>query len=94
MGRAQRGLWRRVDCSIGDFKILGRAGDGTFSTVIRARYKQDGCVYAVKVVDKYFVNKHKQTHRVILERNILDRLDDEGIVRLHFTFQDNHNLCK
>jgi len=82
----------RVECSLEDFEILGRAGDGTFSTVIKARYKHDGRVYAVKVVDKYFVNKHKQTHRIVLERNILDRLNDEGIVRLHFTFQDENNL--
>jgi len=82
----------RVACTLEDFEILGRAGDGTFSTVIKARYKKDGRVYAVKIVDKYFVNKHKQTHRVVLERNVLDRIHDEGIVRLYFTFQDIHNL--
>ena len=76
-----------------DFEILGRAGDGTFSTVIRGRYKADGQIYAVKIVDKYFVNKHKQTHRIVLERHILDRLNDAGIVKLHFTFQDTQNLC-
>jgi len=61
--------------------------------VIKGKYKKNGEVYALKIVDKFFVNKHRQTNRMILERKILDRLDDAGIVKLHFTFQDTNNLC-
>jgi len=73
---------------------LGRAGDGTFSLAIKGKYEENGEeIYALKIVDKFFVNKHRQTNRMILERKILDRLDDAGIVKLHFTFQDANNLC-
>lgn len=82
-----------VACSMNDFEILGRAGDGSFSTVIKAKYKGDGKIYALKIIDKYFANKHKQIDRIVLERNVLDRLDHDGIVKLEFTFQDSDNLC-
>lgn len=42
-----------------DFDILERLGDGSFSTVVLARYKGDGQQYAVKIVNKTLVLRNK-----------------------------------
>lgn len=45
--------------SVTDFDILERLGDGSFSTVVLARYKGDGQQYAVKIVNKTLVLRNK-----------------------------------
>lgn len=42
-----------------DFDILERLGDGSFSTVVLARYKGDGQQYAVKIVNKTLILRNK-----------------------------------
>jgi len=44
------------------------------------------------VVDKHLVLKNKQTENISNERKLLDSFDYEGIVHLHFTFQDADSL--
>lgn len=60
--------------------------------VVQVQHRQTGVRYALKVVDKHLVLRHKQAANIRNERNLLDRLDDAGIVQLHFTFQDAANL--
>lgn len=49
----------RLRISVSDFDILARLGDGSFSTVVLARYKGDGQQYAVKIVNKTLVLRNK-----------------------------------
>eukprot|EP00210_Caulerpa_lentillifera_P008660 g8259.t1 len=37
--------------------------------------------------------RHKQLSRILLERNVLDKIHYDGIVELKFTFQDADHLC-
>lgn len=60
--------------------------------MVQVQQKETGRRYALKVVDKYLVLKHKQTEYISSERKLLDQFDYEGIVRLHFTFQDATSL--
>ncbi|XP_028104567.1 3-phosphoinositide-dependent protein kinase 2-like, partial [Camellia sinensis] len=60
--------------------------------VVRARKKDSGIVYALKIMDKKFITKENKTNYVKLERIVLDLLDHPGIVRLFFTFQDTFSL--
>ena len=46
-------------------------------------------MYALKVVDKHLVLRHRLVGQLRQERNILDRCYHPGIARLHFTFQDD-----
>jgi len=62
--------------------------------VVRAKKKDTGTVYALKIMDKKFITKENKTAYVKLERIVLDQLDHPGIVRLFFTFQDNYSLCR
>lgn len=83
----------RLNCTISDFDLLRRAGDGSFSTVVKSRFHTDGEIYALKIVDKHFVVRHKYLSRILLERNVLDKIHYDGIVQLKFTFQDADHLC-
>lgn len=49
----------RLRISVADFDILERLGDGSFSTVVLARYKGDGQQYAVKIVNKTLILRNK-----------------------------------
>jgi serine/threonine protein kinase len=49
----------RLQISIGDFDILRRVGEGSFSTVLLARYNGDGRLYALKMINKSLVLRNK-----------------------------------
>lgn len=70
-------------------KILGM---GSFSKVILATFKRTGEDFALKVMDKRHIIREGKIEYVKLERLILDELDHPGIIRLHFTFQDDRSL--
>ena len=76
---------KRCDFSLADFLS---------PQVVRARKKDTGNVYALKIMDKKFITKENKIPYVKLERIVLDQLDHPGIIRLYFTFQDTYSLCK
>ncbi|GAB2276843.1 3-phosphoinositide-dependent protein kinase 2 [Dionaea muscipula] len=78
--------------TIQDFELGKIYGVGSYSKVVRARKKDTGVVYALKIMDKKFITKENKTSYVKLERIVLDQLDHPGIVRLYFTFQDTFSL--
>lgn len=78
--------------SIQDFELGKIYGVGSYSKVVRAKKKDTGAVYAMKIMDKKFITKENKTAYVKLERIVLDQLDHPGVVRLYFTFQDNFSL--
>ena len=65
-----------------------------YRQVVRAKKKDTGKIYAMKIMDKKFIMKENKTAYVKLERIVLDQLDHPGVVRLFFTFQDNFSLCE
>ncbi|XP_012090189.2 3-phosphoinositide-dependent protein kinase 2 [Jatropha curcas] len=77
---------------IQDFELGKIYGVGSYSKVVRAKKKDTGVVYALKIMDKKFITKENKTAYVKLERIVLDQLDHPGIVRLFFTFQDTFSL--
>lgn len=60
--------------------------------MVLARHLRTNKEYALKILDKSFVLRHKLTDSVRLERKLLDELEYEGIVHLDFTFQDEQSL--
>ncbi|KAB2083993.1 3-phosphoinositide-dependent protein kinase 1 [Gossypium arboreum] len=78
--------------SIEDFELGKIYGVGSYSKVVRAKKKDTGTVYALKIMDKKFITKENKTAYVKLERIVLDQLDHSGVVRLYFTFQDTFSL--
>ncbi|XP_051120024.1 3-phosphoinositide-dependent protein kinase 2 [Andrographis paniculata] len=78
--------------SIQDFELGKIYGVGSYSKVVRAKKKDTGNVYALKIMDKKFITKENKIAYVKLERIVLDQLDHPGVVRLFFTFQDTFSL--
>ncbi|KAG7012932.1 3-phosphoinositide-dependent protein kinase 1, partial [Cucurbita argyrosperma subsp. argyrosperma] len=78
--------------TIQDFELGKIYGVGSYSKVVRAKKKDTGIVYALKIMDKKFITKENKTAYVKLERIVLDQLDHPGVVRLFFTFQDTFSL--
>ncbi|CAA7033923.1 unnamed protein product [Microthlaspi erraticum] len=78
--------------SIQDFELGKIYGVGSYSKVVRAKKKESGTVYALKIMDKKFITKENKTSYVKLERIVLDQLAHPGIIKLFFTFQDAFSL--
>ncbi|XP_073105524.1 3-phosphoinositide-dependent protein kinase 2 isoform X1 [Elaeis guineensis] len=78
--------------TINDFELGKIYGVGSYSKVVRAKKKDSGNIYALKIMDKKFIMKENKISYVKLERIVLDQLDHPGIVRLFFTFQDAYSL--
>ncbi|CAL9078879.1 unnamed protein product [Musa textilis] len=78
--------------TIDDFELGKIFGVGSYSKVVRAKKKDTGNVYALKIMDKKFIAKENKVSYVKMERIVLDQLDHPGIIRLCFTFQDAYSL--
>ncbi|XP_020249072.1 3-phosphoinositide-dependent protein kinase 1-like [Asparagus officinalis] len=78
--------------TVNDFELGRIYGVGSYSKVVRAKKKDTGNVYALKIMDKKFITKENKIAYVKLERIVLDQLDHPGIIRLYFTFQDTYSL--
>jgi 3-phosphoinositide dependent protein kinase-1 len=79
--------------TVGDFELGKIYGVGSYSKVVRAKKKDTGNVYALKIMDKKFITKENKISYVKMERIVLDQLDHPGVIRLFFTFQDTYSLC-
>lgn len=42
---------------ISNFELISKIGEGSFSTVFKARHIQSGKFYALKVMEKKLINK-------------------------------------
>ncbi|KAG8501798.1 hypothetical protein CXB51_004754 [Gossypium anomalum] len=63
---------------IQDFDLGKIYGVGSYSKVVKAKKKDTGIVYALKIMDKKFITKENRTAYVKLERIVLDQLDHPG----------------
>lgn len=82
--------------SLADFVVEDQLGEGSYSTVTRVTDRLPPFKsYALKVLDKAHIRREKKTKYVLIERDTLNQLDGHpGIVRLYWTFQDQHSLCE
>ena len=79
--------------SLSDFTLTRRLGDGSYSDVLLATHRSSGTRYALKIIDKYHVIKHRVVDQIQRERRLLQDLNDEECtVDLFCTFQDDVNV--
>ena len=78
---------------IKDFKLGKELGEGSYSTVVLATDINTNNKYAIKILNKRHIIKEKKVKYVNIEKNTLNRLGKRnGIIGLHFTFQDSQSL--
>ncbi|KAF8586893.1 kinase-like protein [Ramaria rubella] len=78
-----------------DFEFGEELGGGSWSTVVEAVHPPTSKVYAIKILNKAQLLKHKTTQSAVVEKNALALLSSEGhmgIVRLYSAFQDATSL--
>eukprot|EP00598_Pedospumella_elongata_P005842 CAMPEP_0184983310 /NCGR_PEP_ID=MMETSP1098-20130426/12565_1 /TAXON_ID=89044 /ORGANISM="Spumella elongata, Strain CCAP 955/1" /LENGTH=819 /DNA_ID=CAMNT_0027507119 /DNA_START=63 /DNA_END=2522 /DNA_ORIENTATION=+ len=75
-----------------EFEEVRLLGEGTFSTVICARHRLDGTLYAIKRIRESIISE-RQGHTLLREVNALAALQGcEQVVKYHSCWIDNHHL--
>ena len=80
----------RMDKSM--FEKLKTLGIGAFGEVALVRKHDKGYLYAMKTLRKRDVLSKNQVAHVKAERDILAEADNEWVVKLYYSFQDQANL--
>ena len=62
-------------------------GQGGFSKVIEVRKKDNGMIYAIKVINKEFLINEDKVHQILTEKAILQATSSPFIVKLHWAYQ-------
>lgn len=82
-------LRKRVHSDFAFGKILG---EGSYSTVMLATEISTGSLFAIKMLDKRQLMKENKVKYVTIEKEVLNALDSQYIVKLFYTFQDTYSL--
>ena len=74
------------------FEILSLLGTGSFGKVCKVRLKKTNEIFAMKILNKEFLIKHKLLKYAITECNVLKQCKSPFIITLHYAFQTPENL--
>jgi len=75
-----------------DFELLNVIGKGSFGKVMQVKKKDDGKIYAMKVLRKEAIIARKQVAHTRAEKSILQKIQHPFIVRIHYAFQTKDKL--
>jgi len=75
-----------------DFELLTVIGKGSFGKVMQVKKKDDGKIYAMKVLRKEAIIQRKQVAHTKAEKTILQKLQHPFIVKLNYAFQTKDKL--
>ncbi|CAD8078605.1 unnamed protein product [Paramecium primaurelia] len=71
------------------YKILKLIGQGSHAKVYKIQRKQDSNIFAVKIFKKEkIIQKEKGVESLILEIDIMRKLNHENVIQLHEVFED------
>ena len=71
---------------ITSFIPIKTIGKGGYSTVVLVRKKNDGQLYAMKIINKAFINERAKVAQMLTERKVLSETKCPFIVRLNYAF--------
>lgn len=78
--------------TIDDFYLLRAVSHGAYGKVCLARKKETRDLFAIKIMDKEKMKEKGVTEQVMNERNILNKIDNDYVVRGVYTFQTKRFL--
>jgi len=87
----ETGLYSQT-INLKDFEIEKVIGRGSFGKVYMVRKRDNGKIYAMKVLKKEAIQAKKQKVHTKAEREILERIKNPFIVQLHYAFQTPDKL--
>ena len=71
-----------------DFEFLGPLGRNNESRVEKARYVKSNQEFALKIFEKSHIDTHEKFDQLVSEKEMLDRCDHPGILKVLGTFTD------
>ena len=74
------------------FEFLHLIGRGGFSKVWKVKWKKTGTIFALKEMSKPRIIDKKCESTILLERDLLSKMNHPFIVNMHFSFQDINSL--
>ena len=74
------------------FEFLHLIGRGGFSKVWKVKWKKTGAMFALKEMSKPRIIDKKCESTILLERDLLSKMNHPFIVNMHFSFQDINSL--
>jgi len=77
---------------IQDFELLKVLGRGAFGKVMQVRKKDDGKIYALKILKKRAIVERKQVDHTKAERTLLESLQHPFLMTLRHAFQNKEKL--
>ena len=77
---------------IADFELVRVIGKGSFGKVTLVKKKDEGSLFAMKVLSKPNIVKRKQVEHTRTERRVLGGINHPFIVKLHYAFQTDNKL--
>jgi len=75
-----------------DFDLLAVIGKGSFGKVMQVRKKDNGKIYAMKVLTKKTIFERGEVEHTKAEKNILQKLCHPFLVNLNYSFQSADKL--
>lgn len=78
--------------TVDDFYLLRAVSHGAYGKVCLARKKETRDLFAIKIMDKAKMEEKGVTEQVMNERNILNKIDNDYVVRGVYTFQTKRFL--
>lgn len=73
-------------------RVLGKGSFGKVVLVKKNSGKEEGCLFAMKILKKSHLLKRGQINRTRTERKVLSMVDHPFIMKLHFAFQTEDKL--
>ena len=74
------------------FEFIHLIGRGGFSKVWKVKWKKTGAIFALKEMSKPRIIDKKCESTILLERDLLSKMNHPFIVNMHFSFQDINSL--
>jgi serum/glucocorticoid-regulated kinase 2 len=81
-----------LSVNLDHFFFLSVIGRGNYAKVVLAKKKDDGLLYALKILDKSDIRTPQSQKLVLIERNILTRMSHPFIIKLSWAFQTSEQL--
>ena len=87
------GSEQRRSVNVDSFVTISVIGKGSYAKVLLVRKKDDGHIYAMKILKKKTIEQKKQLSHISTEKNVLLALkDDPFFVKIHYSFQNEKKL--
>jgi len=81
-----------MNAALDDFQPVKVIGKGSYGKVMLVKHKDEGGLYAMKMLRKDHIVKRNQVEHTKAERNVLEKVDHPFIVKLVYAFQTPKKL--